>query len=160
MPESIYNIPVAFAFGAGMVAAFNPCGSAMLPAYVGYHLSSEGKPTDPLKSTLHGLYLGAVVTAGFVFLSLIVGFVITIGGDVIFGFVPFAGLGVGIVIALLGFWLLITGKHIGIWAATRINERSNKVQRIREVLPSMICQVTREVSSVTKFGSSPALPLL
>jgi len=126
MPESIYNIPVAFAFGAGMLAAFNPCGSAMLPAYVGYHLSSEGKITNPLRSTLHGLYLGAVVTSGFVFLSLAVGFIITIGGDIIFGFIPFAGLGVGIVITLLGFWLLITGKHIGIWTATRINARTER----------------------------------
>jgi cytochrome c biogenesis protein CcdA len=78
---------------------------------------------------LRGFYLGGVVTAGFVVLSLAVGLVITVGGEAIFNIVPFAGLGVGIGITLLGLWLLIGGKHMGIWAATRVstsNERSVK----------------------------------
>ena len=46
--------------------------------------------------------------------------IITVGGDAIFNVVPFAGLGVGVGIALLGLWLLISGKHMGIWAAPRV----------------------------------------
>ena len=129
MLDSLFDVPVAFAFGAGMVAAFNPCGAAMLPAYVGYQLSGGAESTDPLKAVLRGFYLGGVVTSGFVALSLTVGFIITIGGDAIFNVIPFAGLGVGIWIALLGLWLLISGKHMGIWVATRVNisnERSAK----------------------------------
>lgn len=129
MLDSLFNVPVAFAFGAGMVAAFNPCGAAMLPAYVGYQLSGGAESTDPLKAVLRGVYLGGVVTSGFVVLSLTVGFIITIGGDAIFNVIPFAGLGVGIWIALLGLWLLISGKHMSIWVATRVNisnERSAK----------------------------------
>lgn len=127
--DSLFDVPVAFAFGAGMVAAFNPCGAAMLPAYVGYQLSDGAESTDPLKAVLRGFYLGGVVTSGFLVLSLAVGFIITIGGDAIFNVIPFAGLGVGIWIALLGLWLLISGKHMGIWVATRVNinnERSTK----------------------------------
>ncbi|MDP6101828.1 MAG: cytochrome c biogenesis protein CcdA [Dehalococcoidia bacterium] len=125
MLDSLLNVPVAFAFGAGMVAAFNPCGAAMLPAYIGYQLSGGGETTNPLKAVIRGFYLGGVVTSGFVVLSLAVGFIITIGGDAIFNIVPFAGLGVGVGIALLGLCLLISGKHMGIWTATRVN-RSNE----------------------------------
>ena len=129
MLDSLFDVPVAFAFGAGMVAAFNPCGAAMLPAYIGYQLSGSAETTDPLKAVIRGFYLGGVVTSGFVVLSLTVGLIITVGGDAIFNVVPFAGLGVGVGIALLGLWLLISGKHMGIWAATRVsssNERSAK----------------------------------
>lgn len=129
MLDSLFDVPMAFAFGAGMVAAFNPCGAAMLPAYVGYQLSGGAETSDPLRAVLRGFYLGGVVTAGFVALSLAVGLIVTVGGDAIFNVVPFAGLGVGIGIALLGLWLLISGKHMGIWAATRMatsNERTAK----------------------------------
>src|SRR5437879_13132493 len=33
-------VPHAYALGAGMVAAVNPCGSALLPAYLGLYLDS------------------------------------------------------------------------------------------------------------------------
>ena len=32
--------PLGFAFGAGVAAAFNPCGFAMLPAYMGLYLGT------------------------------------------------------------------------------------------------------------------------
>jgi cytochrome c-type biogenesis protein len=127
--DSLFDVPVAFAFGAGMVAAFNPCGAAMLPAYIGYQLSGNAETTNPLTAVLRGFYLGAVVTSGFVVLSLTAGLIITIGGDAIFNIVPFAGLGVGITIEILGLWLLISGRHMGIWAASRVsssNERGIK----------------------------------
>ena len=34
-------LPVGFAFGAGMVAAVNPCGFAMLPAYLSLYLGAR-----------------------------------------------------------------------------------------------------------------------
>jgi cytochrome c biogenesis protein CcdA len=127
--DSLFDVPVAFAFGAGMVAAFNPCGAAMLPAYVGYQLSGDAETSNPLSAVLRGFYMGGVVTAGFVLLSLAVGLIVTVGGDAIFNIVPFAGLTVGIGIALLGLWLLISRRHLGIWVATRLdagNERSTR----------------------------------
>ena len=38
--------PLGFAFAVGMVSAVNPCGFAMLPAYLGLYLgaNNEGKP--------------------------------------------------------------------------------------------------------------------
>lgn len=104
-----------------MVAAFNPCGAAMLPAYIGYQLGDTTYTADPLKTLARGFYLGGVVTAGFVMLSLAVGLIVTAGGDAIFNVIPFFGLGVGIGIVLLGLWLIITRRHMGIWAATRVS---------------------------------------
>ena len=34
------DIPIIFAFFAGIAAAFNPCGAAMLPAYIGFQLGT------------------------------------------------------------------------------------------------------------------------
>ena len=34
-------LPVGLAFGAGMIAAVNPCGFAMLPAYLSLYLGAE-----------------------------------------------------------------------------------------------------------------------
>ena len=39
--SSLFDIPIAFSFSAGIVAAFNPCGGAMLPAYIGYQIGSD-----------------------------------------------------------------------------------------------------------------------
>ena len=35
------DVSLLFALSAGMVAAFNPCGAAMFPAYVGFQLGSS-----------------------------------------------------------------------------------------------------------------------
>lgn len=43
--QLVYNIsnliPLGYAFGAGMVSAVNPCGFAMLPAYLGLYLGTR-----------------------------------------------------------------------------------------------------------------------
>ncbi len=124
--DSLFDVPVAFAFGAGIVAAFNPCGAAMLPAYIGYQLGDTTYTADPLKALVRGFYLGGVVTAGFVLLSLGVGVVVTAGGDIVFNLVPFTGLGIGVIITALGVWLLVTKRHLGIWAAPRVSARDSR----------------------------------
>ena len=40
------DAPLALAFASGMVATVNPCGFAMLPAYLGYFLGLEGQDRD------------------------------------------------------------------------------------------------------------------
>ena len=64
---------VAFAFGAGMLSTVNPCGFALLPAFLAYNLGSDNAPT-PTSGTpssavgrrvLNGLATGALVSVGF-----------------------------------------------------------------------------------------------
>ena len=62
--------PLGFAFAAGMVAAVNPCGFAMLPAYLGLYLGSgdtDGR-THLLRHVGRALLVGGLVTVGFVLL--------------------------------------------------------------------------------------------
>jgi cytochrome c biogenesis protein CcdA len=40
-------LPLGYAFGAGMVATVNPCGFAMLPAYLGLYLGSRELASSP-----------------------------------------------------------------------------------------------------------------
>jgi len=108
------ELPLAFAFTAGLVATVNPCGWAMLPSFVSYYLGSreEGYEQRPLASrALEGLYLGLLVTAGFLTIFGTAGIVISAGLRVIIKFMPFAALAVGVVLVLLGLWLL-AGKSL------------------------------------------------
>ena len=71
------DAPLALAFGAGMLAAVNPCGFAMLPAYLSYFCGLEGSLEDGagsaedastagLRAVPRALSVTAVMTAGFV----------------------------------------------------------------------------------------------
>ena len=115
------DVPFVFAFSAGLVAAFNPCGAAMFPAYVGYQLDTFESARNPFSSTVRAVALGFSATAGFIVVFGGVGLVLAAGGRVIGRFLPFAGLGVGILIAAVGIWLLVSKRHIGIMAASRVS---------------------------------------
>ncbi len=117
--------PLGFAFGAGVAAAFNPCGFAMLPAYMGLYLGvggaeplgRTGKPmfADIAKSLARdigkALVVGGSVTAGFVLLFAVAGAVIGLGArSVVGGILPWLGLGIGVLLVVVGAWLLSGGK--------------------------------------------------
>ena len=98
-----------FAFGAGMVASVNPCGFAMLPAYLGLYLGSgdeAGHQATTVARVRRGLLIGSVVTAGFVLLFGVVGIVIGAGAQSVARIFPWIGLGIGIVLAFGGAWIL------------------------------------------------------
>ena len=105
--------PLGFAFGAGVAAAFNPCGFAMLPAYMGLYLG-VGDPEERASyfSQLgRALLVGVSVTAGFVLLFAVAGSVIGLGArSVVRDILPWLGLGIGVVLTLAGAWLLSGGK--------------------------------------------------
>ena len=220
------DVPLAFAFGAGIAAAFNPCGAAMFPAYVGYQLDTVGSEgRTPIRSALqaaisretvadtiavfvygiviglvatavflgmslvgqlvarairailtsaeldlaalesltrllpyalvvgttiavgaivalvvserkleimkrldktiaesaYGIMLGLAATAGFVVVFGSVGLILAAGGRVVGKFLPFAGLGVGVIIAGAGLYLLLSKSKLGIMAASRVD---------------------------------------
>ncbi len=64
-------LPFGLAFGAGMVAAVNPCGFAMLPAYLSLYLGTEEEGFSERSATnrlLRALVVGSLVSSGFVVL--------------------------------------------------------------------------------------------
>ena len=70
-------LPLGFAFGAGMVSAVNPCGFAMLPAYLGLYLRGDaGRAASTTQRVGRALRVGGAVTAGFVALFGVAGAVL------------------------------------------------------------------------------------
>jgi len=58
---------LAFPFSVGMLAAFNPCGFAMLPTYIGYFIGTgETEQPTRVRAITRGLWVGSVLTLGFV----------------------------------------------------------------------------------------------
>ena len=118
--------PLGFAFGAGVAAAFNPCGFAMLPAYMGLYLGvGGGEDRGSFVAQLgKALLVGVSVTAGFVLLFAAAGTVIGLGArSVVGGILPWLGLGIGVVLIAAGAWLLRGGElytSLAQRAATRL----------------------------------------
>jgi cytochrome c biogenesis protein CcdA len=64
------------AFASGMLAIVNPCGFAMLPAYVGYFLGLDGGSGDGRASMSRSLEVGLAVSAGFLAVFSAIGLVV------------------------------------------------------------------------------------
>jgi cytochrome c-type biogenesis protein len=117
--------PLGFAFSAGMVSAVNPCGFAMLPAYLGLFLgesdasAAHGRPERFQRAVVVGL----AVTAGFVLLFAGVGLPIGLGArGIVTGF-PWVGLAVGLALTAGGAYLLGGGKlynNLGVRLSARV----------------------------------------
>ena len=65
------DVPLALGFAAGMLAAFNPCGVALVPAYLAFFLGAGGgeghpPPARPVVPVAGAIRVGLAVTAGFV----------------------------------------------------------------------------------------------
>jgi cytochrome c-type biogenesis protein len=102
-------LPFGFAFGVGMVAAVNPCGFAMLPAYLSLYLGTEEgdfSKRSPARRLLRALFVGAIVSSGFVLLFGIAGLVISAGATLLLDVMPALGIVIGGVLVLAGLWML------------------------------------------------------
>jgi cytochrome c-type biogenesis protein len=104
----------AVAFAAGLVAVANPCGFAMLPAYLSFFLGVEGKGGDDARAGLsRALAVGLAVSAGFVATFAVITAVIrNITGDVL-DWSPWISVAIGIAVAGFGVALL-SGKELKI----------------------------------------------
>jgi cytochrome c-type biogenesis protein len=100
------EIPFALAFTAGLVATINPCGFAMLPAYLSYYLGMDDEDGSPVVGAGRGLVVAAVVSAGFLVVFGVAGALITLGVQAVVGALPWAAMVVGVGIVGLGVALL------------------------------------------------------
>ena len=110
-------LPFGIAFGAGMIAAVNPCGFAMLPAYLSLYLGTkeEGFSERSAANRLtRALAVGALVSSGFVVLFGAAGLVISAGGTILVRAMPVLGVLVGEALVVLGLWMLVSrGVNLG-----------------------------------------------
>lgn len=136
------NGSLAYAFGVGMVATFNPCGFAMLPAYLSYFLGLEGEQSDgdsPEASILRALTVGLAMTGGFLLVFGVLGILLEPALNTINQKLPW-------VTILLG--LVLIGLGVAMLRGRTISFRLPTFGRGPE---------SRELSSVFLFGISYAL---
>ncbi len=100
--------PLALALTAGVIVAFNPCGFAMLPAYMGYFVgNSAAEGERPLAYRLvRAAKVAGVVTLGFVTVYGTLGLLASQLLSSIKEVVPFVSIGVGVALAILGAVML------------------------------------------------------
>jgi cytochrome c-type biogenesis protein len=102
--------PMVLAVVAGVITAFNPCGFAMLPAYVAYfvgHNSSQANATVGLAARLtRAGVTGGIVTAGFMTVFGGIGLVANQILTQITRTIPYISMGVGVVLAFLGIAMM------------------------------------------------------
>lgn len=96
---------IAASFAAGMVATFNPCGFAMLPAYLGLIIGDRG----PGRGS--ALLVGVTVSTGFVAVFLITGVLVASGLRAIVTWIPWMALLVGLGLVAVG-WAELRGAHV------------------------------------------------
>ncbi len=122
-------LPFGIAFAAGMVAAVNPCGFAMLPAYLSLYLGTEEggfAERSAGRRALRALLVGLLVSSGFVLLFGLAGVVISAGGTVLIGAMPVLGVLVGEALVVFGLWMLLArrGPYAAVFGrlATRLGD--------------------------------------
>lgn len=95
------DAPLALAFTAGMVATVNPCGFAMLPAYLSYYLGLDST-SDDRAGLGRALLVGTAVSAGFLALFAVAGSIVSWTSFNVVEASPWLTIGIGVVIAALG----------------------------------------------------------
>jgi cytochrome c biogenesis protein CcdA len=95
---------VSLALGAGLVAALNPCGFAMLPAYLALVVGTE----DVGRRAAFGRALAATAAMAAGFLVVFLGFgVLTVSvASTVQRYLPYVTVLIGTVLVALGIWLL------------------------------------------------------
>jgi len=104
-------LPLGFAFAAGMVSSVNPCGFALLPAYLGLFLSEAETPAGAgaAQRLWRALLVGGAVTTGFVTLFTVIGLTVNVGARVVVAWIPWFALALGVMLVLAGGYRLAGG---------------------------------------------------
>jgi cytochrome c-type biogenesis protein len=100
-----------YGFALGAVAAFNPCGFALVPAYLGLYLRDDVTRSGLGARLRRSIAVAVVVGASFTALFGAVGAVFSLGSTFIVRSLPWIGLGVGVALVLVG-GLVLSGRPI------------------------------------------------
>ncbi len=107
---------LGLAFAAGLVAAFNPCGFAMLPAYLALVVQRQGDGRPA--AVTRALVAAAVMALGFVVVFGVFGLLTVSVASTVQRYLPYGTIVIGISFAALGIWIL-TGRSLPGWSLGR-----------------------------------------
>jgi cytochrome c-type biogenesis protein len=136
------DVDLAFPLAAGLIAAFNPCGFAMLPAYLSFFLGQDQEnETDGYQNLLTGLKVSLTLSSGFIFVFGILGILTNsiISESFIERRAGYLTLAIGIVLILLGL-IMIRG-----------------LQPTLKIPGFKITNINRQLPSIFLFGVSYAV---
>jgi cytochrome c-type biogenesis protein len=140
------DAPFGVALAAGMLAAVNPCGFALLPAYLSFLVLGDDSP-GRRTAVGRALVLTSAMTLGFAVTFGVFGLVVAPAASSIQQHLPWFTIGLGLALLGLGIWLL-AGRHIPGF-------------NLRGGLPGGSGKpITRSVPSMFAFGVSYAIASL
>lgn len=105
------DIPVLLALTAGMVAALNPCGFALLPAYLTLVVAGGDETTSRASAVGRALTMSGAMTAGFVTVFGAFGLIAVPLALSLERYLPWATIVIGFALIGLGVYLL-TGREL------------------------------------------------
>jgi cytochrome c biogenesis protein CcdA len=108
-----------YAFLLGIVAAFNPCGFALLPAYLGLYLNEGNTGKSFAARTRRSLAVSAVVAVAFTLLFGVTGALFSLASSLIVRLLPWVGLGVGVLLIIAG-GITLGGRSLGLDTAQQV----------------------------------------
>jgi len=104
----------AYAFTTGMLATVNPCGFAMLPAYLSYFLgieSADGPGATASSRVARAMAVSLAVSVGFLTVFVVIGAVVRAGGDFLIDWAKYVTIPIGLALAVLGV-AMVLGYHL------------------------------------------------
>lgn len=136
------DLPLALALSAGMLAAVNPCGFALLPAYLSLLVLGDDSPTRTA-AIGRALAATAAMTAGFAAVFALFGLAIAPVAGQVQEHLPWFTIAFGLLLAAVGGWLL---------AGRTLPALLPKLRRAPAV--------TRSLPSMALFGAAYAIASL
>lgn len=135
---------LSLALGAGMLAAVNPCGFALLPAYLGIFVLDD----RPGRAAALGraVRATAAMTLGFATVFAVFGLAVMPVASSVIGHLPWFTVVLGLALALAGAWMLL-GRSLPSLPLPRWRRRSAR-------------PVTDSLASMAGFGASYAVASL
>ena len=131
---------LALALAAGMLAAVNPCGFALLPAYLSVLVIGDDSP-GTASAVGRALALTAWMTLGFIAVFAVFGLVISPVASQVQQYLPWFTVAFGVPVAAAGAWL-VCGREL---PKLRLGARSGAA-------------VTRSAPERTWWPSAPPTP--
>jgi cytochrome c-type biogenesis protein len=98
----VIDAPVALAFTAGMIASINPCGFALLPAYVGAFVAGDDVAVRADRRILRAVGVSGAVSFGFAAMFIIVGVMFSSASSALRQQMPWVTIAIGVAMLVMG----------------------------------------------------------